>query len=73
MAESSVITCLAWIPKGFAKALPVEEEFTEQDANKIKTTQNITDETQDQQMKDLHLDKYDHENGYTINRTACLC
>jgi hypothetical protein len=77
MADNSIITCLAWIRKGFAKATPVEEEITEKDINAMKSQASkakaIDNEPGDEKMHDLELDKYDEENGISSTRAASIC
>jgi hypothetical protein len=77
MADNSIITCLAWIRKGFAKATPLEEEITEKEINAMKSQVNkakaFDSEPGDEKMHDLELDKYDEENGIPPIRAASIC
>lgn len=47
----SLITCLSWVPKGFAKANPQPEKITAEDLAEIKAGEDI----------DMDMENYDNE------------
>ena len=47
----SLITCLSWVPKGFAKANPEPEKITTEDLAEIKAGEGI----------DMDMENYDNE------------